>query len=189
MTKINFIFLVVMLLGYHGQALGNENYFVSLYAGRACYDSLKDILADREYADSYVAALAVGKGLASYKHYLRLESEGQAMKHWGYQDHFEFNAMLVLRWLAFPWDRYVDTSFALGEGFSYATDDPELEVEKHDRTARLLNYLMFEIAVTAPRQPQWTMFVRIHHRSGVFGVFDGVSGGSNVVGAGFRYSF
>jgi hypothetical protein len=62
-------------------------------------------------------------------------------------------------------------------------------VEKHDRTARLLNYLMFELAVAVPQRPQWTLFARVHHRSGAFGLFDGVSGGSNVVGAGVRYSF
>ncbi|OEU60345.1 MAG: hypothetical protein BA870_01685 [Desulfuromonadales bacterium C00003094] len=133
--------------------------------------------------------MAVGKGLADYKHYLRLEGEGQVAKHWGEQDHFEFNALLGLRWLPFPWDRYLDTSFAMGAGLSYATDEPEIEVEKNDRTARLLGYLMFELAMVVPRQPNWTLFARVHHRSGAFGLFDGVSGGSNVVGAGLRYTF
>lgn len=184
-----FLLLGLLLLGCCGHALADDSWFVSLYGGRACYDSLEDIFYNREYVDSYVSALAVGKGLTSYKYYLRLEGEGQVVKHWNVQDHFEFNALLVLRWLPFPWDRYLDTSFAVGEGLSYATDDPEIEVEKHDRTARLLNYLMFELAVVVPRQPQWTLFGRVHHRSGVFGLFDGVDGGSNVVAAGVRYTF
>jgi hypothetical protein len=95
----------------------------------------------------------------------------------------------VFRWQPFPWDRYLDTSFAIGEGLSYATDDPEIETEKHDRTSRVLNYLMLELAVAVPQQPRWTLFGRVHHRSGVFGLFDGVTGGSNVVGAGIRYTF
>ena len=178
-----------LLPGGHRQAFANDGRFVSLFGGRACYNTLRDVLSDQEYVDSYIASLAVGQGLMDYKHYLRLEGEGQIVKHWGVQDHFEFNALLVFRWLAFPWDRYLDTSFAVGEGLSYATDDPEIEVEKHDRTSRLLNYLMFELAVVVPQQPQWTLFARVHHRSGVFGLFDGVSGGSNVVGAGVRYTF
>jgi len=189
MFKIRFALFFLMCLCNHGQAFGGEDRFISFYAGRACYDSLKDILSNREYADSYVTAVLIGKELKEYKHYFQLESEGQIVKHWGYQDHIEFNGLLVFRWLAFPWDRYLDTSFAVGEGLSYATDDPKLEIEKHDRTARLLNYLMFEIAADMPRQPRWTIFVRIHHRSGVFGLFDGISGGSNVVGAGLRYAF
>ncbi len=180
---------LILLLGSHSQALANDTRFVSLYGGRAFYDDLANILSDKEYVDSYVAVLAVGKGLADYKHYLRLEGEGQVAKHWGEQDHFEFNALLGLRWLPFPWDRYLDTSFAVGAGLSYATDDPEIEVEKNDRTARLLGYLMFELGVVVPQQPKWTLFARVHHRSGAFGFFDGVSGGSNVVGAGLRYAF
>lgn len=188
-TRIIFWLGVVMILGNGGQALADDSWMVSLYGGRACYDSLENILSDREYVDSYIAALAVGKGLTDYKHYLRLEGEGQIVKHWGEQDLFEFNALLGVRWLPFPWDRYLDTSFAVGGGLSYATDEPEIEVEKNDRTARLLGYLMFELAVTVPQQPQWTLFARVHHRSGAYGLFDGVSGGSNVVGAGLRYAF
>jgi hypothetical protein len=180
---------LVLLLAGRGQALAGDRLMVGLYGGRTCYDSLESIFSDREYADSYISALTVGKGVGGYKHYLDLEVEGQIVKHWGDQDHFEFNALLGLRWLPFPWDRYLDTSFAVGEGLSYATDDPEIELEKHDRTARLLNYLMFELAVAVPQRPQWTLFARVHHRSGAFGLFDGVSGGSNVVGAGLRYAF
>lgn len=180
---------LVLLICSHSHALAMDNSFVSLYGGRACYDDLANILSKREYVDSYVAVLSVGKGLNSYKHYLRLEGEGQIAKHWGKQDHFEVNALLGLRWLPFPWDRYLDTSFAAGAGLSYATDEPEIEIEKNDRTRRLLGYLMFELGVAVPQQPNWTLFVRVHHRSGAFGLFDGVSGGSNVVGAGLRYSF
>ncbi len=186
---ISLLLGLVLLLGSCGRALADDGWMVGLYGGRACYDSLHDIFYNREYADSYVAALTVGKGLTGYKNYLDLEVEGQAVKHWGDQDHFEFNALLVLRWLPFPWDRYLDTSIAVGEGLSYATDDPEIEVEKHDRTSQLLNYLMFELAAVVPHRPQWTLFARVHHRSGVFGLFDGVKGGSNVVGAGLRYAF
>lgn len=191
-SSINKMFLLlglVLLFGSNCQALAMDTGFVSLYGGRACYDDLANILSKREYVDSYVAVLSVGKGLRNYKHYLRLEGEGQVAKHWGEQDHFEFNALLGLRWLPFPWDRYLDTSFAMGAGLSYATDEPEIEVEKNDRTARMLGYLMFELGVVVPQQPKWTLFARVHHRSGAFGLFDGVSGGSNVVGAGLRYSF
>jgi hypothetical protein len=189
-TIIVFLLTALMLLaGSYSQATAGGDRHVSLFGGRACYDTLRDVLADTEYVDSYISALIVGKDLTEYKHYLRLEGEGQIVKHWGLQDHFEFNALLVLRWQAFPWDRYLDTSFAIGEGLSYATNDPEIEVEKHDRTSRLLNYLMFELAVVVPQHPQWTLFGRVHHRSGVFGLFDGMNGGSNVVGAGIRYTF
>lgn len=191
-VKVKRLFLLlglILLISSQSQALATDNGYVSLYGGRVCYDDLANILSKREYTNSYVTVLSVGKGLRDYKNYLRLEGEGQVAKHWGEQDHFEFNALLGLRWLPFPWDRYLDTSFAVGAGLSYATDEPEIEIEKNDRTARLLGYLMFELGVVVPQQPQWTLLARVHHRSGAFGLFDGVSGGSNVVGVGLRYSF
>ncbi|MEZ4599751.1 MAG: hypothetical protein R2940_08180 [Syntrophotaleaceae bacterium] len=185
-----FFFLSVLLLFVvQHRAFAGDGRSVGLFGGRACYDTLRETLSPSEYADSYVSALIVNKEIKDIGRHLRLEGEGQVVKHWGLQDHFEFNALIGLRWLTFPWDRYLDTSFAIGEGLSYATDDPEIEVEKHDRTSRLLNYLMFELALQVPQQTEWTLFARIHHRSGVFGLFDGMSGGSNVVGAGVRYTF
>ncbi len=187
-----FILLVacsVFWLGVPNRALAGEGWYLGIYGGRAVYDTLKDILSDRDYADSYAVALLAGRELTRHRHYLSLEAEGQYVKHFGYQTHAEFNALIALRWLLFPWDRYVDTSFAVGEGLSYATSQPNIEVEKHDRSARLLNYLMFELAGSLPQHPQWAVFLRVHHRSGVFGLFSGVSGGSNVVGLGVRYNF
>jgi hypothetical protein len=172
-----------------GTAHGEAGWSLGFYGGRAVYDTLREVLSDREYADSYAAALLVGRELTGYRHYLRLEAEGQVVKHFDLMNHFEVNALVVLRWLPFPWDRYLDTSFAVGEGLSYATRDPAIEVEKHGRTSQLLNYLLFELAFCLPQHPRWDYFLRVHHRSGVFGLFDGVSGGSNLVGAGFRYRF
>ncbi|WP_155890787.1 hypothetical protein [Desulfuromonas sp. TF] len=40
-----------------------------------------------------------------------------------------------------------------------------------------------------PRVPRWRLSARIHHRSGVFGLFDGVRGGSNFMGLGVTYRF
>ncbi len=188
-TTIFALASLVFLLGGPDRALADQGWFVGLYGGRAVYDTLKKVLADRDYADSYAVAVLAGRELTEYKHYLRLEAEGQFVKHFGLQTHSEFNGLIVLRWLPFPWDSYIDTSFAVGEGLSYATSEPAIEVEKHDRSARMLNYLMFELAGSLPQTPQWTGFLRVHHRSGVFGLFDGVSGGSNLVGGGVRYRF
>jgi hypothetical protein len=118
---INIALLLAALalsLGGGDQALADAGWMVGLFGGRATFDSLHSIFTDRDYADSYMTGLTVGKGLTGYKHYLSLEGEGQVAKHWGDQDHFEFTAALVLRWLPFPWDRYLDTSVAVGEGLS-----------------------------------------------------------------------
>jgi hypothetical protein len=144
---------------------------------------------EADYVDTYMGGVIVGKRLWTYKDWLDIEAEGQILRHWGLQEHFEFNALVTFRWLPFPWDRYLDTSFAVGDGLSYATEDPELEIEESDKTSKLMNYLMCELAFAVPRLPRWRVFIRFHHRSGVFGLFNGVSGGSNVAAAGVAYHF
>ena len=119
------------------------------------------------------------------------EWEVQAVKHWGLQDHWEFNALLALRWSRFPWSDDLRTSFAVGDGLSWATEVPPLELEEHEEetAAQLLNYLMLELTLGLPSQESWDFVFRIHHRSGVFGVFDGVDGGSNVLAIGLKWRY
>ena len=54
---------------------------------------------------------------------------------------------------------------------------------------RLLNYILGEMTVAPPQVKDWSLVVRVHHRSGVFGLFDGVEGGSNVIGAGVKFHY
>lgn len=190
--KVSLILAIVMVLTPFGQrnAAADGKYFSSIFGGQSTFGSEQDVFTLKaDYVDSYIGVFVVGKRLATYKDCIGIEAEGQIAKHWGLQDHFEFNAVLVFRWLLFPWDDYLDTSFAVGDGISYATEKPEIEVRKHDKSSKILNYLMFELAFAVPGQPHWSLFARFHHRSGIFGLINGVSGGSNAVGAGVRYAF
>ena len=168
----------------------DKRWFVSLYRGQASDDKAREVLAlNADYVDSYFCAFAAGRKFANYRGYIDFEAEVQIVKHFDLQDHFEFNALFIIRWLPFPWDEYLDTSFAFGDGFSYATKYPEIEVQEEGETSKILNYFMFELAFVIPEQPNWSVFIRLHHRSGVFGLIDGVHGGSNATGIGFRYTF
>jgi hypothetical protein len=142
-----------------------------------------------DLADSYIFGLAGGQEIYRYKKWIGLEWEGQVAKHFDLQDHWEFNILISPRWHVFPWDRFLDTSFAFGNGLSYATEDPEIEIIKNDETSRLLHYFYFELDFKIPKQDHWSVYTRIHHRSGVFGLFDGVHGGSNFFTGGVRYTF
>jgi len=190
--KVSFILVILLVLIPFGQrnATADGRWFVSLYGGQLTYGTESDVVyLHTDYVDSYIGGFCVGKRLTAYKNYIRIEAEGQIVKHWELQDHFEFNALFVFRWLLFPWNDYLDTSFAIGEGISYATEEPEIEIERLDETSKILNYLMFELAFVVPKQPNWSVFGRLHHRSGLFGTINGVSGGSNAVAAGVRYTF
>ncbi len=72
--------------------------------------------------------VALSKRLGPYRPRLNYEMEGQIVKHFGVQDHWEFNALGVMRWEPFWWDRIVETSAAFGLGASYATEKPKAEI-------------------------------------------------------------
>ena len=102
---------------------------------------------------------------------------------------YEFDPYIAFRWANLPWNHYVNTSLALGEGISYATSVPSLEKKDNDNTKRLLNYLMMEATFALPSNPRLQLIARVHHRSGAFGLYHAGNTGSNDVGLGIRYLF
>jgi len=167
---------------------------LSVYTGRAAKDRLLDIITryNTGFIDSYMVAAAPGFVHRETRRW-RFEIEGQAVKHWGDQDHWEFNAAYIARWKPFVWDRYVDTSLAAGAGVSYALEVPPIEPRADrvtdEESAKLLGYLMAEIEFAPPSDAPWSIFFRLHHRSGAKGLFKDVDGGSNFVTGGLRWQF
>lgn len=102
---------------------------------------------------------------------------------------FEINPYLIMRWTHFPWNAYLNTSLAAAEGVSYDTRVPEQEKNSSEDISRFLNYLMFEVTANLPKHPDWEMSLRIHHRSGCYGVYGAGNTGSSAVGLGLRYRF
>jgi hypothetical protein len=169
----------------------DKNYYITIYGATQTREDIWGTLTlptkfERDYN---LLAFAFGKKIGAWRDYLGFELEGQAVKHFGKQSCYEFNGVFVVRWLKFPWDKYLDTSFAVGEGLSLTTEIPELELEQHGKAAKFLNYLMFELAFEVPGTKNWSFVLRAHHRSGVFGLFQDVEGASNALGAGIRYDF
>lgn len=175
-----------------GAAPGEHSrFFVSAYGSRNSPDRLMDILfrPPPEFRDSYASSLALSYLLVDVKR-VRVEWENNLTKHYRMQHHWEFNTAAIARWMRFPWDERLDTRLALGSGLSYAVDLPYLEPRTtlgRGESARLLHFMVVEKEFVLPNHPQWSAFARIHHRSGMFGLFSGVRGGSNFVGLGVRY--
>jgi hypothetical protein len=169
-------------------AAAENDWFVALLGGRYSGSRLLELPLRVDLEDSYTLGVSVSKQFAEWGRHLRWEGELQAIKHFGEQDHVEFSGSINLRWVAFPWNRYLATTFAFGGGLSLATEVPELDRRdplNRDATA-LLHYLLLEATFALPGS-RWSVVTRIHHRSGVFGLFS--HSGSNVLAAGLRYRF
>jgi hypothetical protein len=105
---------------------------------------------------------------------------------------FQVNPFFRFVWKHFPWDKYIVTTIALGEGISYSSKIPARELRDKTKAAnarRFLNYLMFEVTFALPQYPRLEVIYRIHHRSGVFGLYTRGIVGSTAIGIAVRYRF
>ncbi len=167
------------------------SYALSVLGGRMTDNSIDDFVDDFrgiELEDSYFLGLALSRRIATHGELVSFEVEGQITKHFKQQDHWEFNALLTSRWEDFFWDKYLDTSFAVGIGPSYATNVPEIEVRRSGESARLQVFIMAELEFVLPSHPNIAVITRIHHRSNAFGIVAD-NGTSNALAFGFKFRF
>jgi hypothetical protein len=182
--------LIFLSLVPCSDAHAERDWAITLYSGRMTdADLTKTATFNFEFENAYLVDVGLSKRLYTFKDYFDIEIEGQIAKYFGDQSNWEFDLVAYFRWLLFPWNEYLDTSFAAGAGLSYATSVPAIEAKLYNDTSQFLGALMFEFAFSLPHVPQWSLVTGIHHRSGAGGVFDGVRGASNAWVIGIRYSF
>jgi len=174
-------------------ALADENKWgLTLYTAWLSEEQLGDMLVfQAELEDDQVWVAALSRRLLSFNRYIDGEVELQVGKHAGpTQRHWEINGLGILRWKRFPWSNYFGTTAAAGIGLSWASEDPQFEIEAHDTTNKWLVYILVELSLYLPQYPQWAAVARIHHRSAAYGTFeDDLEGASNAAGLGIKYRF
>jgi hypothetical protein len=170
------------------EASAEKEWAVTLLGGQYSGSKLLELGARLEFKDSYTAGLAVSYQFVDWGPHIRWELEGQMLKHFGEQEHVEFASTINARWITFPWNRYLETSVAIGGGLSVTSEVPVLEKRDPNNSdaATLLHYLLIEAAIGLPNS-NWSLVGRVHHRSGIFGLFS--HSGSNVLAIGVRYRF
>jgi len=174
-----------------GEPADEQDFAVTLYAGRMTdSDAGETLLGKADFVDAYVVVGALAWTFARFfENALSFEVEGQVGKWFGDQHNWEFNLPVAVRWSKFPWDNYVATSLAYGVGPSYAASEPEEEIELNDSTKKFLVYWFGELTLGPPKS-NWAASLRIHHRSGAFGLIEEQGrGGSNTIAVGVKYRF
>ena len=164
---------------------------LNVYAGRMTSNHWEDVFIDTfnlDFVDSYFLAIGLARKVGEYRDKMSFEIEGQVVKHFDYMDHWEFNGLVTGRWKKFPWNDTIDTSLAFGLGPSFATDEPQVELDNNDETSKFLIYWMIELALGLPDYPQTAFIARLHHRSNAWGLIN-KDGGSNGIGFGLKYRY
>ena len=192
-----FVFSLLLCFGSSARADDDKNkndiyrpkWFLTIYGGAHAQKNIEDVLTfQAEFEDNdYIVVAALAREFWHYQEYISFEAEGQIGKHFNNDTFWEFNGLIIGRWHLFPWDKYLDTSLAVGDGISHYTEVSKVEKADDEDSQRTINYLLFELALGLPQHPRWDVVLRIHHRSGIFGVYEG--GGSNYVTSGFKFSF
>lgn len=176
------------------QAASAQTISAVMYGGQWTETDLVPILTRQrtDYRNSNIWALGLNR-VFMYRNAFRAEGELIAAKHTGVMKHGEICAMGILH-LGIP-----GTPVFLrgGEGLSIATENPRMENRNFDpmkwpwvlrsqKSSQYLNYLMFEIGFNLPTSQPIETFLRIHHRSGIFGLMCPPTCGSNFVSYGVR---
>jgi hypothetical protein len=180
--------LGLLTLAWVPAASAEKEWAVTLLGGQYSGSKLLELGGRADFKDSYIGGLSVAYQFVDWGPHMRWELEGQMLKHFGEQEHVELVSSINVRWITFPWNRYLETSVAFGGGLSVASEVPVLEKRDPDNSeaAALLHYILLEAAVGLPGS-RWSVVGRVHHRSGIFGLFS--HSGSNVLEAGLRYRF
>jgi hypothetical protein len=165
-------------------------WFVSIYGGLNMEENLaKIVVPNASISDSnYLVVGALAREIYRYKQWLSFELEGQVGKHFGSKDdQWEFVGAILGRWHRFPWDKYIDTSFAMGAGLSLNSKVSQLELDRDEDAQRLLGYLAFETTFGLPQYPRWDLMIRVHHRSGAQGIIG--ESVTNYLCVGLKFAF
>lgn len=112
------------------------------------------------------------------------------LRHTGKQQNYELTAGISpqYRWRIPPVGSSLDLAFV--EGISYAFGDPVVEKGvngQKDDYVYLQNHLAFEIGLHFDAVKNLSFPIRLHHRSGVYGVFGPRGIGSNFLSLGVRW--
>lgn len=196
-ARTGLVLPVALLIGgvYPPVTTGSNGDSVSVYGAVNFEERIVDLVRELSptFQSSYLYAVTWVRPWAESRH-VRWEIEGQLARHSGMQQLWEINVVPIARWKTTPWDGFVDTRFAVGWGLSWASEVPPIEPRQEEESgegesARLLSYNLFEVEFMPPEHQEWSGFVRLHHRSGVGGLFGGVEGGSNFLAVGLRHYF
>lgn len=197
-----FLFLVVNF-----QAMANNDSSLTIFRGQGADTDIYQIIP--KFLNNEMEMDAVFFWGINYRHSfdhgmenwlghlldeLRLttEWEAQVSKHEGLQNNYETHLALALR----TSDYSVGSAcfnFAAGMGPSYAFSKPRYEDgpdgEPNQGEYQFQNYILLELETSFSGLKNWSFPLRVHHRSGVYGLVAPRRVGSNFFALGARFHF
>jgi hypothetical protein len=178
------------LTAFVGQAT-DTNFVESIYAPWS--NNLKDVGVAGAMYSYRLGSLSDTFGMSSnhFTDHIAVETEAGGAFRFGNEDLGELWTGLYVRYDGFFWNETVYTTLAVNTGLSLLSENSDFESGRDSRgkSGRLLHYMGPEISIADPKNKNLELIFRYHHRSGVFGLFDGVVSGSTFLSSGVRVRF
>lgn len=135
-------------------------------------------------SDVFIPGTAIGLSDA------QIELESTTSVHSGHQTHQELTLGIMLRSRKINSHGFGWFSLGWANGLSYALREPSFEYGRRrirgQDTVQLQYYMGFEAEYTHASWRHFSVFARLHHRSGIYGVISPSKTGSNLLGLGVR---
>lgn len=177
---------------WRGPGEDDKLHAVTIFMGEGTEDNFSTVVENFFYVEGtsdHVLGLTASRLLGWYGDSLSFEGELMYAWHHGRETYHEIGAAVYARWHDFPWNDYLVTTAAVGMGPSYTTKFPQLEQQPDGSRSRTLNQFNLQATFALPSYPDVSLVTRLQHRSGMFGLFNGVTDASNFVTLGLRYDF
>ncbi|MBW6397631.1 hypothetical protein KPL78_07240 [Roseomonas sp. HJA6] len=169
----------------------------TLFVGSSVADGkLRDLMVapwSGSWGDDTLLSGAVQYRLGRFWRFFTVDLEAGSAYRFGDTEGGEFWGAVYLRYDGFPWSNYVYTTLGLSMGPDFVTRLPQVErgtdAYPEQNQSAWLNFFSPEITFALPDYPQYEVAFRYMHRSGMFGLYNGVWEGANSFVVGFRYRF
>jgi hypothetical protein len=169
----------------------------TLFVGSSVADGyLRELIIEPwsgSWGDDTLLGGAVQYRVGRFWRFFTVDLELGSTYRFGETEGGEFWAVAYLRYDGFPWSNYIYTTFGLSMGPDVVTRLPRVErgtdAQPEENQSMVLNYFSPELTFALPEYPQYEVALRYMHRSGMFGLYNGVWEGANSFAVGFRYRF
>lgn len=183
------VLLGVICAGSAASAQSDGRWYKTVFGGNMTANRSYEVFfpADLDLVGSQLIGVGVGWDRRIGQSRFSYGFEAQAIRHFGRQEHYEFNLPVLVRYAPKRpvFKRLKTVSF--GIGVSHATEIPQVEIDRKGASQRNFVYWMADAEFSLPRRDT-SWFFRLHHRSDGYGTYD-VSSGSTALVLGLRKDF
>ena len=177
-----------------GAAQPSSNWRVGFSVGALTHEALDGLLYQLEIPSFHSSYLGDLDGVYTLHRFqvlpIDLEVQGEVARRFGMDHQSEVDLISVVRWKKFPWNDKLYTNFRFGFlGGSYVSSISPWEKQDsgNNTGSKFLQLLIGEFTFSPSENAGYEAFIGLHHRSGIFGLISGVTGGSNYFMVGMRF--